>query len=153
MFLRTGGADEGPRVPAGIHRDFLNVHPGLRGVDDVAVPDVHGDVTDAVVVQQVAGQDGRRGDVRQGRPLLVGVPRDRDPGRRPGGLGQPGAVEAGRPGRAPLVGLAERVVGEGYGLVRLGRGRPGVGGGGGGVRGWSWAKATALSAWVVVGPV
>ena len=64
--------------------------------------------------------------MRQGGPLLVGVARDRDPGRRPGGLGEPGAVEAARTGRAPLVGLAELSVGEGDGLLGLGRGRPGV---------------------------
>src|SRR5580658_6127058 len=60
--LGAGGADEGRRVPAGVHRDLLHVHPGLRGVDDVAVAHVDGDVTDAVVVQQVTGLDGRGGD-------------------------------------------------------------------------------------------
>src|SRR5260370_26475277 len=102
LGLRAGGTGEGRRVPAGVHRDLLHVQPGLRGVDDVAVADVDGDVTDAVVVEQVARLDGRGGDVRQRGPLLVGVARDRDPGRRPGRLGQTGSVEAARPGRAPL---------------------------------------------------
>src|SRR6266702_4095920 len=74
--LRPGGADEGRRVPAGVHGEFLDVHAGLGRVDDVAAAHVHGDVTHAVVVQQVAGLDGGRGDVRQGGPLLVGVARD-----------------------------------------------------------------------------
>jgi FtsH-binding integral membrane protein len=56
--LRAGGAHEGRRVPAGVHRDLLHVQSGLRGVDHVPVPDVDGDVTDAVVIEQVAGLDG-----------------------------------------------------------------------------------------------
>ena len=64
--------------------------------------------------------------MRQGRPLLVGVTRDRYPGRGPGGLGQPGAVVRSGTGRAPLVWLAELRIGEGDSLPGLGGGRPGV---------------------------
>src|SRR5260370_11273590 len=124
--LRADGAVEVRRVPAGAHRQLLHVQPGLRGVDDVAAADVHGDVALAVVVQQVTRLDGRRGDVREGRPLIVGGAGYLHAGRPPGGLGQAGAVVSAPARRAPLIRLAEPGAGERDALPRLGRGRPGV---------------------------
>src|SRR6202161_2489534 len=119
--LRKGGTDEAVGVPGGAHRDLAHVQAGGRRIDDHAAADVHRDVPDPVVVQQVTRLDLGHRDVRQRRPLLVGVARDRDPGRRPGGHHQARAVEtdAAGAGRAS----------------------------------WAETKATALSAWVVVGPV
>ena len=91
--------------------------PGARGVDHLPVADVQADVADAGVEEhQVA-----RERVRSGRPaarvdLRVRRARQGDAGGAPRGLRQPRAVEGVRAGRAPDIGAAERLVGEGDGL-------------------------------------
>src|SRR5258708_40256568 len=76
----------------------------MQSVDQHAAAHVDGDVPVTVELQDVTGLKLRHRDTGQGRLIVAGA-RDRDAGRGPRGLGQPGAVAAWLARSAP----AERV--------------------------------------------
>ena len=102
--------------------DDPDVLTGVRRLDHLAVADVEPDVVDRGRVarvlpeeDQVAAAQFADGDLPALLVLRHAVVRQRHPAVLPGAHGQPGAVERARPGRGPLVGLADLGTREGDG--------------------------------------